>query len=101
MLFFGLMGELGYLNQYTSTALGFIPLALNFNYIKNTFLRSEDILKNIVFAWFVVTWSLYGVFALMKYTLKNTGYNILDIFSKNFFGVFLSYLIWTKSSGFH
>jgi len=102
MLFFGLFGELGYLNHYTSTALGFIPFALNFNYIKDTFLRSsQDILKNVVFFWFLITWSLYGVFAVMKYTVKNAGYNILDIFSKNFFGVFLAYVIWTKSSGFH
>ena len=102
MLFFGLTGELGYLNHYTSTALGFIPFALNFNYIKDTFLRSsQDILKNVVFFWFLISWSLYGVFAVMKYTVKNAGYNILDIFSKNFFGVFLAYIIWTKSSGFH
>ena len=102
MLFFGLSGELGYLNHYTSTVLGFIPFALNFNYIKDTFLRSsQDILKNVVFFWFLITWSLYGLFAVMKYTVKNAGYNILDIFSKNFFGVFLAYVIWTKSSGFH
>ena len=37
MLFSGLIGELGYLSPYTSTALGFIPFALNFKYIKDTF----------------------------------------------------------------
>jgi hypothetical protein len=98
MLFFGFIGELGYLTPYVSTALGFIPFAINFKYIKDTFLpSSEDVFKHLVFYWFVFFWSLYGVFALMSYTVKNTGYNILDIFSKNFFGFFLAYIVWSKS----
>jgi len=100
MLLCGLIGEFGYLSHYTSTALGMIPFILNFKYIKETFLpSSEDIFKNLVFYWFVFFWSLYGLFAVMSYTIKNTGYNILDIFSKNFFGVFLVYIIWSKSKG--
>ena len=98
MLLFGFFGEIGILNPYTSTALGFIPLAINFKYIKDTFLpSSEDSFKNLVFYWFVFFWSLYGVFALTNYTTKNTGYNILDIFAKNIFGLFLSYFIFLKS----
>ena len=98
MLFFGLISELGYLNPYTATALGFIPFILNFKYIKDTFLTSnDDKFKNAVFYWFVFFWALYGVFAIMSYTIKNTGYNILDIFAKNFFGVFLAYIVWTKA----
>jgi bacteriorhodopsin len=99
MLLFGLIGELGYLNRYTSTALGFIPFAMNFKYIKDTFLPSdEDKYKNAVFYWFVFFWGLYGVFAVMSYTVKNTGYNILDLFAKNFFGLFLAYILWSKSN---
>jgi bacteriorhodopsin len=99
MLMFGLIGELGYLSHYTSTALGFIPFVLNFKYIKDTFLPTEeDKFKNAVFYWFVFFWSLYGLFAVTSYTVKNTGYNILDIFAKNFFGLFLAYIIWTKSN---
>jgi bacteriorhodopsin len=99
MLLFGLIGEFGYLNVYTSTALGFIPFVLNFKYIKDTFLPSDkDKFKNAIFYWFVFFWALYGVFALMNYTIKNTGYNILDIFAKNFFGLFLAYIIWSKSN---
>ena len=98
MLLFGLIGELGFLNLYLSTALGFIPFALNFKYIKETFLPSdEDKFKNALFYWFVFFWALYGVFALTSYTIKNTGYNILDIFAKNFFGLFLAYVVWAKS----
>jgi len=98
MLFFGLVSEFGYLNPYIATALGFIPFILNFKYIKDTFLQSsDDKFKNALFYWFVFFWSLYGVFAIMNYTIKNTGYNILDIFAKNFFGVFLAYIVWTKA----
>lgn len=104
MLFCGLMGELGYLSTYMAVGLGFIPFVLNFKHIKDTFLpsssdvpSSENKFKNVVFYWFVFFWSLYGVFATMNYTTKNTGYNILDMFAKNFFGVFLAYVIMTKS----
>jgi hypothetical protein len=87
-----------YLNIYLSTALGFIPFALNFKNIKDTFLpSSEDKIKNALYYWFLITWSLYGVFALTNYTIKNTGYNILDIFAKNFFGIFLAYTVFSKS----
>jgi bacteriorhodopsin len=103
MLFFGFVGELGYLSPYVSTALGFIPFALNFKHIKDTFLPAsastpEDVNKHALFYWFLFFWSLYGVFAVMGYTAKNTGYNILDIFAKNFFGLFLGYIIWSKSN---
>ena len=99
MLLFGLVGELGYLSPLLSTALGFIPFILNFKYIKDTFLPSDkDKFKNAVFYWFVFFWSLYGVFALTNFTIKNTGYNILDIFAKNFFGLFLAYIVWSKSN---
>jgi hypothetical protein len=33
----------------------------------------------------------------MSYTIKNTGYNILDVFAKNFFGLFLAYIVVSKS----
>ena len=98
MLLCGLIGEFGYLSPYMSTALGFIPFILNFKYIKDKFLTSsEDKFKNVIFYWFVFFWALYGLFAVMNYTTKNTGYNILDIFAKNFFGVFLAYIVWSKS----
>lgn len=97
MLICGIVGEFGYLSPYVSTALGFVPFALNFKYIKDTFLPSSDTLKNLLFYWFVFFWALYGICAIMSYKYKNAGYNILDIFSKNFFGVFLAYIIWSKS----
>lgn len=94
MLLFGLFGEFGYLSPLLSTLLGFIPFIINFIYIKQTFLPSSvDAFKNAVFYWFLFFWSLYGIFPLTSYKIKNTGYNILDIFAKNFFGLFLAYII--------
>ena len=46
-----------------------------------------------IFLYFFFFWSLYGVAALMPYKIKNMGYNILDLFAKNFFGVFLAFNI--------
>lgn len=98
MLLFGLIGEFGYLNPYLSTALGFIPFIINFIYIKQTFLpSSDDKFKNAVYYWFVFFWSLYGIFPLTSYKIKNAGYNILDVFAKNFFGLFLAYIIHAKA----
>lgn len=31
--------------------------------------------------------------AILPYYLKNALYNILDLFAKNFFGIFLSYIL--------
>ena len=97
MLLCGLMGEFGYLSAYTAAAAGFIPFVLNFKYIKDTFLPLENKNKKAVFIWFVFFWSLYGVFSTMSYKTKNIGYNILDIFSKNFFGLFLASQIRVQS----
>jgi len=50
-----------------------------------------------IYLYFFFFWSLYGVAALLPYYIKNTFYNILDLFAKNFFGLFLSYIILSKS----
>ena len=36
---------------------------------------------------------MYGVAALMNYRIKNIMYNVLDLFAKNFFGLYLGYVI--------
>ena len=39
-------------------------------------------------------WSLYGVAAMLPSNYKNFSYNILDIFSKNFYGLYIAYRIY-------
>jgi bacteriorhodopsin len=48
---------------------------------------------SILFYYMVFVWSLYGLAALQNYNIKNIMYNILDLFSKNFFSLFIAYLI--------
>jgi len=104
MLVFGLLGELGILGITTSVTLGFIPFAYYFWYIYKKYVvpdtqsQNPGIIsrttKNIMFIYFLIFWSLYGICAYFPYEKKNTGYNILDLFAKNGFGIVIVYLIW-------
>ena len=95
MLIFGLLGETGILNSTFAVFIGFIPFIIYFYIIYRDFVRENSSRK--LFFFFFITWSLYGVFALAPYRIKNIGYNFLDLFSKNLFGILLSYLVFTKS----
>lgn len=96
MLLFGYLGEVGVIPLLTGVALGFLPFIAYFYIIYERFIYSatnQDNTSVKIYAYFLVFWSLYGIVALLPYTLKNTIYNVIDLFSKNFFGLFLSYLI--------
>ena len=88
MLLFGYLGEIGILSISTSVLLGFIPFVSYFYLIYENYAKYTNM--GIVLFWFFsAIWSLYGLSALMPYYMKNIGYNILDIISKNFFELFL------------
>jgi len=42
----------------------------------------------MLFYSFVILWAFYGVFYQMDDITKNVGYNVLDLFSKCFVGIF-------------
>ena len=92
MLFFGYMGELGKLSVKLSTFLGFIPFVIMFYIIYEKYAKYTSI-GLITFIYFVSAWALYGIAALMNYKIKNIMYNILDLFAKNFFALFLAYIV--------
>ena len=95
MLLFGYLGETSAIPLLLGVSLGFIPFLIYYYIIyKNYALLSNDGLK--IYFYFLFFWSLYGVVAVLPYNIKNTCYNILDLFSKNFFGIFLTYLIFTN-----
>jgi bacteriorhodopsin len=92
MLLFGYLGEINLLPVILGVSLGFIPFLLYYYIIYTKYaLLSPDGFK--IFLYFFIFWSLYGVVAVLPYKIKNICYNILDLFSKNFFGIFLSYLL--------
>jgi bacteriorhodopsin len=92
MLFFGYIGEIGKMSVNLSTFLGFLPFTMMFYIIYEKYAKYTSTGIN-TFIYFVVVWSLYGVAALMSYEVKNIMYNILDLFAKNFFALFLAYLL--------
>jgi len=49
----------------------------------------------LILVFFHIFWSFYGIVVILPYYIKNAFYNILDLFAKNFFGLFLSYIIFT------
>jgi hypothetical protein len=98
MLFFGYLAELGKMDAITSAIFGFVPFIIMFYLIYDTYAKYTDIGK-ITFIYFAGIWSLYGFASVLKYTYKNAIYNILDLFAKNFFGIFLGLvLLYGKNS---
>ena len=89
MLLFGYLGEIKILPVMISVFLGFIPFLLYFYIIYKKYVT----INSSLFYYFFIFWSFYGIAAVLPYTMKNNGYNILDLFAKNFFGIYLTYLI--------
>jgi hypothetical protein len=96
MLTFGLLNEFNILNKYVAVFCGFIPFAILFYLIYENYAKYSK-QGTTIFIYFCAIWSIYGFAALMPYRLKNTFYNILDLFSKNFFGLYLAYILWVNS----
>jgi bacteriorhodopsin len=90
MLLFGYLGEINVIDMTSSLSFGFIFFGMTFYTIyKNYAINSLSSLKLFYFVLFI--WSLYGIAALLTVHHKNNMFNILDIFAKNFFGLYLYY----------
>lgn len=96
MLLFGYLAETSVISVVSGVTLGFIPFLIYYYiiYKKYAVLSNEGL---TIYFYFFIFWSLYGVAALLPYKFKSMCYNILDLFSKNFFGLFLTYLILSSS----
>ena len=93
MLIAGYLGEKEIFSYIFTTIIGFIPFIMMFYLIYVHFAVYSNKGRKI-FWYFVLIWGIYGIAALLPYKIKNTLYNILDLFSKNFFGLFLAYVIY-------
>jgi bacteriorhodopsin len=94
MLLFGLLGELNKINYQLGGILGFIPFILMFKIIYQKYVKDQK--EKSIFYYFVFFWGLYGVAYFQNYELKNSMYNILDLFAKNGFGLWLVWILYQK-----
>ena len=95
MLVFGMLGELKYLNNNYAVLFGFIPFIYYYKLIYESHINNNiNKYQKFMFYFFAFVWALYGIAALLPYNEKNTFYNILDLFAKNFTGIFLVYIIY-------
>ena len=92
MLLFGYLGELGVIDRMTGFWLGTAALFGSFGIIYYEFAQHSEKTKRLFWIMFSI-WSVYGVAYLLKPLYKNIGYTVLDLFAKNFFGLFLTYVI--------
>lgn len=92
MLLFGYLGETGVIDKKISIPVGFIFFFLSFKIIYEDYAVNSE-LGMLLFKILFVIWALYGVAAMFPGREKNISYNMLDIFSKNFYGLFIYYKI--------
>lgn len=89
MLGFGYVGEIGMLDKQWANTFGFLAFFALYYFIYVKYIagnKNSD--NNILFGAFVFLWALYGVFYTMDSVTRNVGYNVLDLFSKCFVGIF-------------
>jgi bacteriorhodopsin len=96
MLLFGYLGEMKIIPVLLGVFLGFIPFLIYYYMIYVNYVQPNTN-GYLLFWYFFVFWSLYGAVAILPYYIKNSFYNILDLFAKNFFGLFLSYIIYFEN----
>ena len=98
MLFFGYLGEIRILTKNLASVIGFVFFFLTYGVIWKIFMTGSKITSQskYIFWVFLGVWSLYGVFYHTKETTKMFGYNILDLISKAFIGIFF-WLYLTKT----
>ena len=94
MLSVGYLQEIDKVPLLYSNIIGFGFLFYSF-YILHKYVTT-NISSNLFWIMFIL-WSLYGVAANYSSKIKNTAYNILDILSKNFYGIFLATIILYKN----
>lgn len=103
MLLFGYLNEINITSLITKSkqnqiisnnifiVLGFIAFCLVFHEL---YKHIGDIEINKLLFWTMFgLWFIYGIAALFQNVAKNTMYNILDMFSKNFYGLFIAFYV--------
>ena len=86
MLLIGYMGEIKKINMKKAVFVGFIPFLIYYKIIYQKYIRDDILIQNnvstekkneikMLFWYFFIVWSMYGISALFPYTEKNISYN--------------------------
>ena len=89
MLLFGYLGESKMMEKVKANIIGFLCFAIMYYIIWNSHLNGKPNSDNtMLYLAFVILWIGYGLGYYMKEKEKNVSYNVLDLFSKCFVGIF-------------
>tara|TARA_B100001094_G_C18193112_1_gene808666 strand:+ start:1276 stop:1932 length:657 start_codon:yes stop_codon:yes gene_type:complete len=92
MLLFGYLGETNVISKYLSIPIGFIFFIKSFEIIYKNY-ANKTLQGENLFLFLTIIWALYGIAATFPVNMKNVSYNMLDLISKNFYGLYIYYEI--------
>lgn len=88
MLYSGYAGEKGTISRTTGLYAGFVAFFIMFYIIFHQFVQPNYVLFNVVlFSFFFIVWSMYGIVYKLDNRRKNIALNTLDLISKCFVGI--------------
>ena len=98
MLGTGYLGEKAVLNKVMANMIGFVFFGMLYAYLYYRYLivpkKGNNLNNQLLYGAFLILWAFYGIFYLTKESVKNVGYNVLDLLSKCFVGIYF----WSYSS---
>jgi bacteriorhodopsin len=89
MLLFGYLGEAGHMDKLMANLIGFLFFTGLFGFLYRTYMKKYTLTSMVLFITYVVVWGLYGIVYFFPTDEKMLGYNVLDLISKCFVGLFL------------
>ena len=89
MLLTGYIGETGRMNKSNANIIGFGFFIAMYGYIYKLLLHKKYNFDNQMLFWaFVILWAFYGIVYEYDDISRNVWYNVLDLLSKCFVGIF-------------
>lgn len=88
MLYCGYAGEKGTISNTTGLYAGFVAFFIMFYIIFHQLVQPNYVLFNVIlFSFFFIVWSMYGIVYKLNNRRKNIALNVLDLISKCFVGI--------------
>nr|APF29513.1 proteorhodopsin [uncultured bacterium] len=95
MLSFGLAMELDRIPRVVGVGFGTLAFTASFSFVAR-YVDDTDEMSFTLFWCIFGVWLMYGAVATFPYIPRNVAYNLLDIVSKNFYGLFLFVYLVTR-----